>query len=123
MENLRVPPVVRETLGAVASEELVMMFADAHKLGVESFERHLDERLGEMNASVDHRLAQMDQSVDRRLRELSESVDHRLKTEIGAFRLEMTRALGDLRFDVLKWNFLFWSTTMTALLGLLLRGR
>lgn len=116
MENFRVSPVVREKLGDVASEELVLMFADAHKLAVKSFEHRLDERLGELSASVDRRLAES-------ARAMSESVDHRLKTEIGAFRLEMTRALGDLRFDVLKWNFLFWSTTMTALLGLLLRGR
>lgn len=101
MESLRVPPVVREKLGAVASEELTMMFADAHRMAVDSFERRLDERLGEMNASV----------------------DHRLKTEIGAVRLDVTKALGDLRFDLLKWSFLFWSTQLLAILGLLLRTR
>lgn len=36
---------VREKLGDEASEGLVMMFADAHKLATESFERRLDARL------------------------------------------------------------------------------
>lgn len=100
MENLWVPPVVRDKLGDEASEELVMMFADAHKNAADSFERRLDFRLAEINRTI----------------------DHRLNTEIGAFRLEMTKAIGDLRFDLLKWTFLFWTAQFTLLLGLLLRG-
>jgi hypothetical protein len=100
MEYLQVPPLVRDTLGNEASEELVMMFDDAHKNAADSFERRLDLRLAEINSTI----------------------DHRLNTEIGAFRLEMTKAIGDLRFDLLKWTFLFWTAQFTLLLGLLLRG-
>jgi hypothetical protein len=100
MEYLHVPPLVRDKLGNEASEELVMMFDDAHKNATDSFERRLDLRLAEINRTI----------------------DHRLNTEIGAFRLEMTKAIGDLRFDLLKWTFLFWTAQFTLLLGLLLRG-
>jgi hypothetical protein len=130
MPDLRVPPAVADKLGPAAADELTMMFADAHKLATESFERRLDSRIGELSASVDRRLADsshaLNESVDRRLAEssraLNESVDRRLTTEIGSLKLELTRAVGDLRFDFLKWTFLFWSTTMIAILGLLLRG-
>jgi hypothetical protein len=46
------------------------MFADAHRMATESFERRLAE-------------------------------------ELGKFRLEMVERMADLRFDLLKWNFLF----------------
>ena len=86
METLLVPPDLRERLGDDASDGLVMMFADAHKLAVASFER----RLGE---------------------------------EIAAFRLDVTKQLADMRFELLKWSFLFWIgqvAALTALLSLLL---
>jgi hypothetical protein len=100
MEDLVVPPRLGEELGRAAADDLSMMFADAHQRATESFERRLDARLAEFNASVDRRLT----------------------TELGAFRLEMTKALGDLRFDLLKWSFLFWTTQLLAILGLLLRS-
>jgi len=66
----------------------VTMFADAHRIATESFERRLAE-------------------------------------EISTFRLEMVERIADLRFDLLKWNFLFWIgqlAAMTAILSVMLRG-
>ena len=61
------------------------MFADAHRLATESFER-------------------------------------RLGTEMAKLRLEVA----DLRFELLKWSFLFWMgrqlAAVTAVLALMLRG-
>jgi hypothetical protein len=82
MDVLQVPPPLRERLGDPASEGLLMMFADAHKLATESFERRLDARL---------------------------------ETEMSKMRL----AISDLRFELLKWLFLFWVGQLAAFTGLL----
>ena len=61
-----------------------MMFADAHRIATESFERRLAEEMSKM-------------------------------------RLEMAA----LKFDLLKWNFLFWIgqlAAFTAILSVMLRG-
>ena len=55
-----------------------------------------------------HRIAM--EGVDRRLREMDERFERRL---------------ADLRFDLLKWNFLFWIgqlAAITAILSVMLRG-
>jgi hypothetical protein len=84
MKTLLVPEPVRERLGDAGSDGLVMMFADAHRIATESFERRLAEEMSKM-------------------------------------RLEMAT----LKFDILKWNFLFWIgqlAAMTAILGIMLRN-
>ena len=88
METLLVPAAAREKLGNAGSDGLVMMFADAHRVAVESFERRLNE-------------------------------------EISKFRLEMVERMADLKFEILKWNFLFWIgqlAAMTGILSLMLRN-
>src|SRR5687768_916081 len=88
MDILTVPPPVRQKLGVEASEGLVTMFADAHRMAMESFERRLAE-------------------------------------ELATFRLEMVERLADLRFELLKWSFLFWVgqiAVMIAVLSWMLRG-
>ena len=59
-----------------------------------------------------HRMAM--ESVDRTVREMEDRFEHRLNER-----------LSDLRFDLLKWNFLFWIGQLAALIGILsfmLRG-
>ena len=82
MDILTVPPPVRQRIGVEASEGLVTMFADAHRMAMESFER-------------------------------------RLAGELATFRLEMVDRLADLRFDLLKWNFLFWIGQVAVLVSVL----
>jgi hypothetical protein len=93
MDTLTVPAPVRERLGNAGSDGLMNMFAEAHRLG--------EERL------------------DRRLAEVSERFDRKLAEEISKFRLEMIQSMSDLKFDVLKWNFLFWIGQLAVLTGLL----
>jgi hypothetical protein len=84
-----------EKLGNAGSDGLVTMFADALRLG--------DERL------------------DRRIAEVSERFDRRLTEESAKLRLEMA----NLKFDLLKWNFLFWIGQVAVLVSVLswmLRG-
>ena len=55
-----------------------------------------------------HRIAM--EGVDRRLHDMEQRFDRRLS---------------DLRFDLLKWSFLFWIgqlAAMTAILSVMLRG-
>ena len=84
MDVLTVSASVRHKLGDEASDGLVTMFADAHRLATESFER----RLGEETAKL---------------------------------RLD----IADLKFDLLKWSFLFWIGQIAVLISVLswmLRG-
>jgi hypothetical protein len=89
MDTLLVPGPVRETLGEEESDGLVMMFAEAHRIGTEQ----LDRRMAEASASFDRKLAE-------------------LKSEL---RLDMAT----LKFDLLKWNFLFWVAQLAALTAIL----
>ena len=75
MKGLMVPAPLRERLPDAASEGLVDMFAEAHRLATESFER--------------------------RLREATDSFERRLGEEVGKLRFE----IADLRFEILKWSF------------------
>ncbi len=59
-----------------------------------------------------HRMAA--ERMDRTVRELEDRFDHRLSERIA-----------NLRFDLLKWNFLFWIgqlAAMTAILSAMLQG-
>ena len=69
------------------------MFADAHRIATES--------------------------ANRTVREAEERFADRLNDEISKFRVEMVQQLSDLRFDLLKWNFLFWIRQLAALMSLL----
>ena len=95
MDVLTVPPPVREKLGDAGSNGLVMMFAEAHRIG--------EERL------------------DRRIAQVTGSFERRLAEETGKLRLDMA----DLKFDLLKWSFLFWIGQVAVLISVLswmLRG-
>ena len=46
--------------------------------------------------------------LERTVREVEERVDQRLN-----------QRMADLRFDILKWNFLFWITQIAAIIGFL----
>jgi hypothetical protein len=96
MATLLVPRPVRERLGDAASDGLVMMFTEAHRIGTEQ--------------------------LDRRIADVSASFERRLGEEMSKLRLEMV----SLKFDLLKWNFLFWVgqlAAITAILSVMLRGR
>jgi len=59
-----------------------------------------------------HRMAM--ESVDRTVREMEDRFEHRL-----------SERMSDLRFDLLKWSFLFWIgqlAAFTAILSVMLRG-
>jgi hypothetical protein len=46
--------------------------------------------------------------LERTIREVEERFDR-----------ELSRKIADLRFDLLKWNFLFWVTQLAAIIGIL----
>jgi hypothetical protein len=46
--------------------------------------------------------------LERTIREVEERFDR-----------ELSQKIADLRFDLLKWNFLFWVTQLAAIVGIL----
>jgi hypothetical protein len=95
VRTLLVPAPLRDKLGGAASDGLVMMFAEAYTIGTEQ--------------------------LDRRIAEVAARFDRKLDEEMSKLRLEMAA----LKFDLLKWNFVFWIgqlAAMAAILNLMLRG-
>jgi hypothetical protein len=95
VRTLLVPVPLREKLGDAASDGLVMMFAEAYRIGTEQ--------------------------LDRRIAEVAAKLDRKLDEEMSKLRLEMAA----MKLDLLKWNFVFWIgqlAAMTAILSLMLRG-
>jgi hypothetical protein len=95
LRTLLVPTPLRDKLGDPASDGLVMMFAEAYTIGTEQ--------------------------LDRRIAEVSARFDRKLDEEMSKLRLEMAA----LKFDLLKWNFLFWIgqlATLTGILSFMLRN-
>jgi hypothetical protein len=95
MRPLLVSTPLRGKLGDAASDGLVMMFAEAYRIGTDQ--------------------------LDRRIAEVSANFDGKLDEEMSKLRLEMSA----MKFDLLKWNFVFWIgqlAAMTAILSLMLRG-
>lgn len=89
METLLVPAPLRDKLGDAASDGLVMMFAEAYRIGTEQ--------------------------LDRRIAEVSTRFERKLDEEMSKLRLEMAA----LKFDLLKWNVVFWIGQLAALTGIL----
>jgi hypothetical protein len=87
MDALLVPEPVRHRLGDAGTEGLVTMFSDVHRMGTEQ--------------------------LDRRMADVSASFERRLGEEMSTLRLEMAA----LKFDLLKWIFLFWIGQLAALTG------
>jgi hypothetical protein len=58
MDNLLVPPPLRAKLGDASSDGLLTMFAEAHRLAVESFERRLDHNTALLTERFERRLAE-----------------------------------------------------------------
>ena len=59
MDNLRVPLALREKLESAAADGLLNMFAEAHRLAVESFERRLDYNNTLLTERFERRLADL----------------------------------------------------------------
>jgi hypothetical protein len=59
MKSLPMPGPVRLTLGDAVSDGLVDMFADAHALATESFERRLGDELARMRLENNATLANL----------------------------------------------------------------
>lgn len=52
MKTLLVPATVREKLGETGADGLVTMFAEAHKIATESFERRLAGETGKLRLDM-----------------------------------------------------------------------
>ena len=59
MDKVLAPDSVRMKLGNAASDGLLTMFADAHRLAVESFERRLDHNTALLTERFERRLADL----------------------------------------------------------------
>jgi len=89
MRPVLVSTSVREKLGDASSDGLVMMFAEAYRIGTDQ--------------------------LDRRIAEVSARFDRKLDDEMAKLRLEMSA----MKFALLKWNFVLWIGQLAAMTGIL----
>jgi hypothetical protein len=128
MDLLSVPEDVRHKLGDAGSDGLVTMFAEAHRLSTESFERRvsgvearIDRRFDDIDRRferVDHRFERIDQrftALEDQMKRGFADVDR--KFDFFGERFE--RRLAEQRFDLLKWSFLFWISQLAASIAIL----
>lgn len=118
MDRMSVPEAVREKLGDSGSDGLLTMFAEAHRLSTESFERRvsqLEVRLDQRFTAIDDRFTALEQRMDRRFAD----IDHKFEVFGERFERRLAEETGRLRFDLIKWSFLFWIGQLAALTAIL----
>ena len=109
-----------EKLGDDVANELVEWFnqvdatyrADLREFNELNFAR-FDSKLDQFRARFDAKLDQLESRVDVKLGQLESRFDVKLSQLEGRFDVK----LATLRSDLLKWMFLFWVTTLGALIA------
>jgi len=71
------------------------------------FEARLEQRVGQAESRLEQRFAQLDAKLDLRTGELRAELLGALSKEIGALRAEL-----------IKWSFVFFATAALAVIGL-----
>lgn len=108
----RLSKLFYERLGEQVANELVDWFnavdatyrADLYALNEQNyarFEAKLEQRIAELRADLRSEIAEL--RAD-------------LRSEIAALRGEMKGDMQSLKAELIKWMFLFWATTLAALL-------
>ena len=123
-----------EKFGDELTNELVDWFNDVdatyrsglrelNELNFARFDAKVEQRFAEADARLERRFAQADAKLERRfaqaeakLEQRIGSVEVKLEQHIGGVELK----LEELKSELVKWMFLFWSGTMLTLGGLLL---
>lgn len=81
-----------------------------------------EKRFAEQDVKLEKRLAEQETRFDKRLVELEAKLEKRfVDTEAGLERrfCEILNArIADLRSDLMKWMFIYWSGTVVAMAGL-----
>lgn len=112
MQGSMVPAPLRERLGPEATSALVDLFEaaeldlqeDVLRLSSDRFERRLTEETSKLRLEMGQLRLEMAQ----------------LRQDIREGFLGLRQEIGTLRFEILKWVFVFWVGQSIALLGYLI---
>jgi hypothetical protein len=125
-----VPESLRERLGPEATSGLVELpgiaqrewSAEVIEVSVDRFER----RLGAETAGVRHDMTTGFAAVRREMTEGFATLRQEMTEGFAQVRQEMTaefaavrREMADMRFDLLKWSFVFWIGQVLAIAGIM----
>jgi hypothetical protein len=111
--------------------------ADVTSLAVDRFDRRLVEEASGLRQEITKSDAGLRQelttvaagfrkelaTIEAGLRQELTTVAASLRQEIGGVEVRLHRELADMRFDLLKWSFLFWIgqvVAITAIMGVML---
>ena len=89
---------------------------DLNDLNWERFKAEMDARFAQFGARVDARFAQFGAGVDARFSQ----VDSQLAQLEARLTEKFTNKLSDMKSDLMKWMFIYWSGSMLPLVGLVI---
>ncbi|MEX2179226.1 MAG: hypothetical protein WD801_10980 [Gemmatimonadaceae bacterium] len=96
----------QQTLGSDAAEDLVSWMDQVDSQGEDV--RVLIARIGEWREASRADLAELRQEMH--------SADADARADIRSLRSDMRADMANVRADLIKWSFVFWATTLGAVL-------
>jgi hypothetical protein len=89
---------------------------ETNELNFARFMASVDQRFAEQDARIEKRFAEQGVAFDKRFVAIDSrfaELDTRLEKRFG----QIDARFGDLRADLLKWMFIYWTGTMLAMAG------
>ena len=85
---------------------------ELNELNFTRFDAKLEQRAAELNAKIEQRTADLDAKIEQRYTQLDAKIDRRA--------VELERRMAELRAELIKWMFVFWTGTVVPLGGLII---
>ena len=129
MDGTAVPVALRERLGPDATSSLLDLFDVARREWsdnvIDVCAARFEQRLLEETSKLRLEIAQGDAALRQQITELGASLRGEMTGLAGSLRGDMMglggslrQDMSDLRFEIVKWCFLFWIGQVVAVTGL-----
>ena len=92
---------------------------EQNDLNWERFKSEMDARFAQFRAEMDVRFAELKAEMDVRFAELKAEMDVRFAQMETRLTEKFTDKLSEMKGDLMKWMFIYWSGTLVSLGGLM----
>jgi hypothetical protein len=90
---------------------------ETNKLNFARFDAKLEQRITTLDAKLEQSIATLDAKWEQRTAKLDAKWEVRLSEQTA----QLLKEIAATRADLIKWMFVFWSTTALAVIGLATR--
>ncbi len=135
MSVITVPRPLKDKLGDDATDAFVEVVKEidlssrqeAILIAEERLERRLTDETGKINERITAEISKVNERITSELGKVNE----RMSSELGKVNERITRVekelenkaskadLANVKFDIVKWMFIFWASQLIAIFGLL----